>query len=385
MHVGRFHAAITLIRMEFSDLEIEQKLTELQTALNNSVSSPNEQNSQAFREKYAEVRKTLESCYTNNVTPTQRRILDDIGASQYIGMGLLNNITKIIADNNITPANALQGIITLNKKVHDFHESVTTIEDRFEKLGIEYDDLEYGEAEIGIAIPPKIIKSNLEGLKEEIHEFDRALKVFRELQGESVESIAIRTISSSDFQFFLVCTPVVAAAIATAIDRILTMYKNLLEIKKLREDLAKQKVPKKATKGVEDYEEKVVENKLEELAKSFINEKYTGDDGRKNELKNALKMSLRFLAERIDHGVLVEVRVAEPKEPEEAEDSEEGKKATAKEIKAYHKQKELAENINRKGRVLGQIKIGSKPVFLLSTGKPQEDKEKQTEKQEKTA
>jgi len=385
MHVGRLHAAINLITTEFSNLEIEQNLTQLQTALNNSVSSPNEQHSQAFREKYAEVRKTLESCYTNNVTPTRRRIFDDIGASRYIGIGLLDNVTKIIAENNITPANALQEIITLNQKVHDFHESVAMLGDIFKKLEFEYDDLESGEAEIGIAIPPKIIKSNLEGLKQEIHEFDRALKVFKELEGESVESIKIKTISSSDFQLFLVCTPVVAAAIATAIDKIVAIYKNLLEIKKLREDLAKRKVPKKVTKGVEEYEDEVVDKELEELAKSFIEGKYKGDDGRKNELKNALKMSLRFLAGRIDHGVLVEVRVAEPEEPEEAEDSEQGKKATAKEIKDYEKQREIAENINRKGRVLGQLKIGNKPIFLLSTSKPQEDKEKQADKQEKTS
>lgn len=385
MHVGKLHAAIDLIREEFDDLVIEQKLMELQAALQDSVNSPSEQNSQVFRERYSEICKILESCYTNNVTPTQRGILDDIKASKYTGLGLLDNITKVIADNNITPANALKEIIALNKKVKDFVGSVHTLGDIFEELEIEYDDLESGEAEIGIAIPPKIIKSSLEGLKKEIHAFDRALKVFKEFKGERVESITITTISSSDFQLFLACTPVVAAAIATAIERIVAIYKNLLEIKKLREDLAKRKVPQKATRGVEDYENEIVDKELEELAKSFIDGEYKGDEGRKNELKNALKMSLRFLADRIDHGVLIEIRVAEPDKPEEGEDTEQGKKATAKGLEAYKKQKKIAENINRKGRILSQLKIGEKPIFLLSTSKPQEDKEKQAVEQEKTA
>ncbi|NIA02371.1 MAG: hypothetical protein GWP15_03230 [Nitrospirae bacterium] len=376
MRVGKLYAAIDLIAEEFSEYEIEQKLTQLQSALNTSVTSPNEQNTQAFRGSYAEVGKVLESCDTNNATPTQRRILDEIGATQYIGKGLWEKISTIIADNNITPANALQEIITLNKEVHSFHESVAKLNKEFENLDLEYDELESGEAEIGIAIPPEMVKSNLDGLKEEIREFDRIFKVFRELKGESVESSKIRSISSSDFQLFLESAPVVAAVIAAAIERIVAIYKNLLEIKKLRENLAKQKVPKEATKGIEDHEKQVVNKELEELAKSLIKENYKGDDGRKNELKNALKMALGFLADRIDRGVLVEVRVAEPEKPEEAEESEEGKKATTREIKAYEKQKQLAENINRQGRSLARLERGSKPILLLSSKKSKQDKEK---------
>jgi len=375
MRVGKLHAAIDLIAEEFDEYEIEQKLTKLQSALNNSVSLPNEQNTQAFREKYAEIGETLKSCETNNATPTQRRIFDEIGATQYIGNGIWEKISKIIADNNITPANALQEIITLNKKVHSFHESVKRLNNEFGNLDLEYDDLESGEAEIGIAIPPEIVKSNLEGLQEEIHEFDRAFKTFRELSGESIESSKIRSISSSDFQLFLESTPVVAVVLAATIERIVAIYKNVLEIKKIKEDLAKQKVPKEATKGIEDYEKQVVDKELEELSKSLLDENYKGkDDGRKNELENALRISLRFLAGRIDHGVLVEVRVAEPKEPEQGEDLKEGKKPTTKEIKAYEKQKELVESINRSGRALAQLKRGTKPILLLSSKRSKEYK-----------
>jgi len=374
MRVGKLYAAIDLIADEFDEYEIEQKLTQLQSALNTSVSSPNEQNTQAFREKYAEIGETLKSCETNNATPTQRRIFDEIGATQYIGKGLWEKISTIIAENNITPASAFQEIVTINQKLHSFHKSVKTLNDEFGNLDLEYDDLKSGEAEIGIAIPPKIVKSNLHGLKEEIHEFDRAFKVFRELMGESVESSKIRSISSSDFQLFLESTPVVAAVIAATIERIVAIYKNLLEIKKLREDLAKQKVPKEATKGIEDHEKQVVHKELEELAKSLIEVNYKGDEGRKNELNNALKIGLVFLAGRIDHGVLVEVRVAEPEKPEGAEEAEEGKKATTKEIKAYEQQKQLAENINRQGRSLAELEREKKPILLLSSKRCKEDK-----------
>lgn len=379
MNLGRFHFAINFIVKEFDNFAIIQKLNTLQSALQNSISSPNEQNTKAFREAYSDLAKTLESCKTNDATPTEKKIFDEIGASQYIGIGLLKKISRIISDNNITPANAFEEIKILILRIDEFHNYINSINIVFKELKIEYYELKTNEAQIGIAIPPELINSNLEGLEKEAHEFNRVFKTFYEVVGERVESIKIRTLSSSDFELFLASIPIVAALLATAIERIVALYKNVLEIKKLRYELAKQKVPKKNIKPVEEYENSVVNQGLEDISKALIEENYKGEEGRKNELRTGLKMALRILADRIDHGVLVEVKVGEPEEPEVPEDSEEGKKPSAKELAAYRKQKQLAEGINRRGRALTQLKRGDKPILLLSTDKSRDEETKEND------
>ena len=116
-----------------------------------------------------------------------------------------------------------------------------------------------------------------------------------------------------------------AACLAIAIERIVTLYKQLLEIKKIRVELLKQGVPEKQTAGIEEHANKVMENGIETLTVEIL-EKYNQvkDPHRKNELENGIRVSLNRIANRVDRGYNIEVRV-EPLE-KATQDNEEEKK-----------------------------------------------------------
>ena len=96
-------------------------------------------------------------------------------------------------------------------------------------------------------------------------------------------------------------------------------YKQLLEIRKIRYDLQKQEVPEALVQGVESHANHVMTDGIEKAAVEIVNQYYIGkDEGRKNELVTKVRVSMNKIANRIDHGVNIEVRI-EPlsgKEPQ---------------------------------------------------------------------
>ncbi len=126
------------------------------------------------------------------------------------------------------------------------------------------------------------------------------------------------------------------------------MYKNLLQIKKLRADLAKQKVPAERIEAIVEHEGELVDKGLGDLAQAILDEYLPGGaKGRAGDLKLALEEDLRFLADRIDRGVVLEVEIA----PAES---------------ANAKQKESARLTNARGRALAELQRAAEPIFGLS-------------------
>lgn len=264
--------------------------------------------------------------------------------NQDLGAGLASRITQIVMENNITPAKALEDLKTLVNEVNSFHDSISRLLEIFEILNIPTDSLEIGEAELAISYPGDFTKSNLEGLQVEMHKLDRALRTLGEVAGEDTGSLRLRAIGSSEYQLYLESAPALAAIVATAIERIVALYKKVLEIRKLRLEIARLETPEKVWKPFEDHEKAFEEKEINEIAKRLVGECYEGKDkGRKNELVVGVASALAYLATRIDHGVTVEVRTPNPEEPEKPEAAADSDPEHERLMQSYEEQKRFAE------------------------------------------
>ena len=116
-----------------------------------------------------------------------------------------------------------------------------------------------------------------------------------------------------------------AACIATAVDKLLDLYKKFLEVKRLRAEMKKQGLTDEDLQGVTKRYHTMMEKGIEQITIEVFETYYKGNDaGRENELKNGVRISLNKLANRIDRGFNIEVRVAslpESANPEETTDS----------------------------------------------------------------
>ena len=348
MHTAKLHAALHCIGEEFDSGKVVEKLGQLQGALDTSVQSPGEKNTKAFHRACGQLEKLLQTSATNRATPSTRGIFERIGALPYTGQGLWAQVSGIIEANTMSPADAQKQMARLGKKLGGFYKSVKAMRKKLQDFDIEHEPLAAGQGCVGIGIPPELVGSSLEGLGTEIHEFDDAMKTFQKIIGQKVASLKISSLGSAGFQLFLQVSPELAAAVALAIERIAGVYRNLMQIKKLRADLVKQKVPTERIKTIAEHEGELVDKELSDLAQAILDE-YLPVSGkqRAGDLKIALEEDLRFLADRIDRGVLLEVEVV----PAES---------------ASAKQKESAQLTNARGRALAQLQRAPEPIFGLS-------------------
>lgn len=177
-----------------------------------------------------------------------------------------------------------------------------------------------GEFEFGFLLPEEVADARLAAFAKEIDELNLLVRTFQELAGEDVDGAKLRGVSASDWGIFLGLAPVAAGGLATAIERIVALYKTNLEIKLLRRQFA-DKVPE-ATPAIDAAIEQRVSDGIEGVVKTVLEAfPVQGDAERRNELEVQLKMRLRWLARRMESGALVEVR-AEPFELVEEPDDE---------------------------------------------------------------
>src|SRR5207244_5321937 len=86
--------------------------------------------------------------------------------------------------------------------------------------------------------------------------------------------------------------------------------KALLEIRKSQAELRRQGVPQERLQGIEEYANSFMETGMDQLVGRIV-ETYcvTADEKRRNELSNGLRISLNKIANRIDRGYNIEIRV----------------------------------------------------------------------------
>lgn len=365
MNLGRFHAAIYSLVSEVINDKNFELLSELQSHLKNSISQNTPEAAQSFKQSYSSFLDTLENAESNNAFPTRKKIYEEIEAVPHFGAGLASRIKLVISENLVVPANALIEIQKIHDQSKAYFEKIKIIDTAFSELEIEYDDLDYGEFEIGFSFPKKVIGTDLESLEREFHKLDLTLKTFQEISTGEVSKINIKTISASDWQIFFESFPAFAACISVAIERIVALYKNNLEIKVLKQQLDEKKLPPKVTKPLQDHIEQTVKAELRKIADELVDEFYqNNDDGRRNELKNKTSLALSYIADKIDRGVTVEVHACLPKKPKPSE-GENDKDIDPAALEEYNRIKEIVLKVNNTSKLTSKFDRSSDLVLSL--------------------
>jgi hypothetical protein len=232
------------------------------------------------------------------------------------------------------------------------------------KIGSE--ELAQGECELGVLVPRAFLDNRLDRFADELEELNQIFGVFAEISIGSRPGFEIKTISSTDLSVYLEVSAVVGACIAAAIERIVALYRQLLEIRKLQGELEKQGLEKRNLKGIEDHANGVMELGIDKLVKEIVAEYLPkGDSARKNELSIELKFSLKKIANRIDRGFNIEVRMEEPEVSSESPEETSAEHTAL--LKAHSKVAQASENMQF-------LKLEGEPILRLSEGKTDKSK-----------
>ncbi len=311
MNAERLHVIAIAIRDDFNKLNIQNILKSLVNSLQNQVSQPNQPtHQQNVSNNLQSLVVALEKSATNDFTPAWNQVVEEIGGGEFIGNVLLEEIQSIFERNNITPSLAHEELNEIQNELSKFLAALNPLIISFDALNIGTEQLQPGECELGVVVPRSEVDNALPNFGKELIELNKIFSVFSELATGSRESFKIRTISSSDLTVFLEFLPEVAACTAISIERIIALYKQLLEIRKLKGDLEKQGVPEEGTAGIDAHANSLMERGLTGLIEELIEKFHKNEDpGRENELRIETKYALNKLAKRIDRGYGIDVRI----------------------------------------------------------------------------
>ncbi len=331
MNTTKLHIIAKALNKEMARVGSVSLVNQAMQALQNQINQPQQPNhQQQLSNHLTNLYKKLEDSPVDDFSPAWRDAMEELSVSEEFGEKLEARVRGIFERNQITPQTALEEMKKLHENLSGTETQLTGLVSGLEYFGVGEDELETDECEVGIIIPRAYVKDNLKAFGAELIEIEKSLLVFSELATGKREPLEIRQISSSELSVFLDYIPEIGACIAIAVERIVALYKQLLEIKKLKKDLVAQEVPEDKLTGIEEYAASIVSPKLDELANDLM-EKYGDhlDPARKNEVSIEVRRSLNKIANRIDRGFNIELRVSEQAQDEEEEVTEDAQTQAA--------------------------------------------------------
>lgn len=305
MHAGKLHTVLLSIQDEHLTLGIDEKIKKTILALTNISAQPADASLHTvFKESLDDLRTTLQSAPSNSFYPSERAILDEIGATPFIGGGLVKELLSVIESNNMTPASAASQLTELSSRLTKYIAHIKNVCKAFQIFHLETATLSPGKAEILIsqAVPQDTVVQFAPFLKD-IGQWQKALTTYNEVFSEDAEPVSIHRISSSDWQFYLAASPVVLRGVRYCLEQLNAILLELLKAKQLIAQLRDSKFSEQTIQAAQkEYDEKS-DTEIGKLAVAIVDENYKGEEGRKNELKTAMTIALGITAKKLASGI----------------------------------------------------------------------------------
>lgn len=365
MNAERFHAIVEALKAEIGETNYPELLDQLVTGLREAVESPAQPGPQETISTAREgLNNALRDAPSNDFSPAWHQALEEMGIADLLGESLLEDLEGILSANEITPQSAANDIAQIQERVQGLVSALDQASSALTFFQIGREELMPGEFEIGFLIPRREVNEGLEELGHEFVHLKRIISPFSELASEGRPEIRVRQISSSEFQVFLESAPATAVLFTVALERILRIYQQILDIRRKHQELSENSgVPDEALKPLSDHASEKMGEEIRAITEDVIAKASLADEGRLNELRNELTRQLNALAERIDRGFDVEVRAGEiPESTDDEVDEDETDQAT----------REATRTVLDAQKNLEFMNVSGKPILSLEEP-PRED------------
>jgi hypothetical protein len=317
MELSRFHYAVDQISADCSFIEIHKKFFDLVANLNSLVANPgNPQVSQSFKDQLDSFRIELENSGLNHADGDLLATINNLNLHDYVGQGLYNRIRKILEENQLTPNLASASIDALSAETIKKLDALIAINTHFSDLKVEYTKLDDGKSEMAIEVPMEEETKTLEDLSKEAKDWHQICEFISETFDIDRSRVTIRTVSTGSILLYLAATAAFIFGVAKCLKGVNSILAEVIKAKNLYKQLSESQAPNEALEILEAHNSNKAKKDLVLLASQLVDEYYKGnDEGRKNELKTGLSISLQRLSHKLATGAKVNLRLAAPKKP----------------------------------------------------------------------
>jgi hypothetical protein len=320
MEADRLLYVISEVLDDFEQQEIIAKMTAVEQALQHLAQQPTAELEESFRAAVEQLRQALASSSIDELVPSCQRIRDAIGAGQYTGRSLQDQIDTMF---NVAPflaASIQKRFTAVVKKVRELIARLEAGKKAIEDLGIDPYSLPSNEFELGILFPDNVIGSSLDDLLTQLREWNETLRSLAEAIKGRPGTVEIRGASSGSFDLFISIDAEGALVLAMLIGGIQSMFCRLKASKETRKQLEKEGYSADTLAQFDKDVERKEKEELEELTQLVIQKYPKQDDGRKKELLAFLRKRIEFIKQSVRDGVDIEVSVSDEAEPGPSDD-----------------------------------------------------------------
>lgn len=356
MNTERLHSLIRLFIEANKNRNFINLLQSVEATYTQSVQSPSSQNAQAFSNARNTLLEAALEFPIGTLSASRRKLLEAIGGTFYYGENLSRRIDDII-ENAKTPSDTVAQIHELRTKMTEFFKTVQVLDDSLTKLGVGLEDIPQDSAEIEVLIPESMIDGHLNDLIKETSYLDAVFSDIREVVTGKRTPLDIRSLGSGSAELYLIVDLATGAQVLSFVTAIVLLINAILQTRRDRESLKKQDAPDKIIKEIKSWEDKRIHEQIDKLRDEML-ANYKGEEPRKNELNNALSISLKRLADRIDRGMDIDVTTAATADQKEGEEPAAG----PKQIKY---KKGYIESIHKATNTISQLERSKEPVLQL--------------------
>jgi hypothetical protein len=292
-------------------LRLQTSLESIGDALNNLVSSPAHPQHQSALANALATFTAAATKLSESISASTRALIAELGGAEFFDPSMAEKVNGSISSNAMTPSVASDFVQDYVTRRAAFLATVKSTLQGLQKLGISEAGLPPGSADLAFLIPRDLFKNHLAAFAKELTFISHLIRDFSEATTGHAESAELQELSSSVPTVALAASGAVILAIAEIVSKFLDAWKKIEEIREIRGRLTKIGLKGAA---VEELTEQITTtvNEVIEESTDLVIVNYTGEPGRKNELKNALRQDMGRLFGQIERGLKIEFR-AEPK------------------------------------------------------------------------
>jgi hypothetical protein len=314
MNAERLRGIIQFLLAKEAEIKMQENLTKFREAVSQLAAAPADAARQSVVVQTLGQLQATVRALTGSLTQAEMKDIVDVRAYDFFSNDIIRRIEELYRQNGVTPA-------VLDKEIGEFANSRQQYLDKlnavlasFDAVGVQAESLEPGQAELEVVIPQSLFDNDLGNFQEELRILHRMIRTLSEVANVTPGPIEIKQISTTDPTLFLGLDVTALVLIGLAIQWGIGIIKSTIEIKRLITAARTATLDQTVVTAIEGQIHQKIERAITEEVDALLTD-FHGGEGRKNELKGTLASTLDQLLQRIERGMILEIRLLAPRPP----------------------------------------------------------------------